>query len=66
MKLFANRARLGLAAFTVAVFTIVGCSHVKDQLLQPQIPGLVDPSAVGNPTAALALRAGAIGRYKQV
>ena len=66
MKIFADRARLGLTAVAVSVFTIAGCSHVKDQLLQPQVPGLVDPTAVGNPTAALALRNGAIGRYKQV
>jgi hypothetical protein len=39
---------------------------VKTELLAPQNPGLVDPTAVSTPTAALALRIGAIGRYKQV
>ncbi len=66
MKIIADRARLGFVVLAATAFTIVGCQHVKDQLLQPQVPGLVDPTAVGNPTAALALRAGAIGRYKQV
>src|SRR3954469_25645660 len=60
-----HRARLaaGILAAT-ALFT--ACDRVKTELLAPQNPGLVDPGAVGNPTAALALRVGAIGRYKQV
>jgi hypothetical protein len=58
-----NRARLVIAGCVAAMVFVTACDHVKDQLLQPQNPGLVDPSAVGNPTAALALRVGAIGRY---
>jgi hypothetical protein len=50
----------------MAVLAVVGCDRVKTELLAPQNPGLVDPSAVGSPTAALALRVGALGRYKQV
>jgi hypothetical protein len=50
----------------MAVLAVVGCDRVKTELLAPQNPGIVDPSAVGSPTAALALRVGAIGRYKQV
>src|SRR6476646_10991525 len=61
-----NRARLAIAGCVAAIGIVAGCDRVKTELLQPQIPGLVDPSAVGNPTAALALRVGAIGRYKQV
>ena len=61
-----NRARLTLLASAAAVLAVVGCDRVKTELLAPQNPGLVDPSAVGSPTAALALRVGAIGRYKQV
>jgi hypothetical protein len=60
-----NRARLTVAALLAAT-TLVACDRVKHELLEPQNPGLVDPSAVGSPTAALALRVGAIGRYKQV
>jgi starch-binding outer membrane protein, SusD/RagB family len=60
-----NRARFTVAAALAAV-ALVGCDRVKHELLEPQNPGLVDPSAVNSPTAALALRVGAIGRYKQV
>ena len=61
-----NRARWVLTAAAVGLGAVVGCDRVKTELLAPQNPGLVDPSAVGTPTAALALRVGAIGRYKQV
>src|SRR4051812_1157454 len=61
-----NRARAAVIVSTMAVFAIVGCDRVKTELLAPQNPGLVDPSAVGSPTAGLALRVGALGRYKQV
>ncbi|HEY4303890.1 MAG TPA: hypothetical protein VGM82_05460 [Gemmatimonadaceae bacterium] len=36
----------------------------KDQLLEPQNPGIIDPSAVSSPTAATALRVGALGQFK--
>src|SRR5436305_11583802 len=61
-----NRTRLALIATASAVVAVAGCDRVKTELLAPQNPGLVDPSAVSSPTAALALRVGAIGRYKQV
>jgi hypothetical protein len=41
-----------------------GCKSFKDQLLEPQNPGLIDDSAVGSPAAAAALKVGAIGRMK--
>ena len=53
-------------AFLGAIVLVAGCDRVKAELLAPQNPGLVDPNAVANPTAALALRIGALGRYKQV
>src|SRR5215216_2240412 len=61
-----NRARLIVLLAGATVIGIVGCDRVKAELLAPQNPGLVDPTAVASPTAALALRIGAIGRYKQV
>src|SRR5881227_2831438 len=61
-----NRARLTILASATAVLAVAGCDRVKTELLAPQTPGLVDPSATSTPTAALALRVGAIGRYKQV
>jgi hypothetical protein len=60
-----HRARFTVACL-VAAFAATACDRVKHELLEPQNPGLVDPSAVSTPTAALALRVGAIGRYKQV
>src|SRR5437016_1199285 len=61
-----NRARLLMVGVAGAIALVAGCDRVKTELLTPQNPGLVDPTAVTTPTAALALRVGAIGRYKQV
>lgn len=61
-----NRARLVLGAALLSIAGLSACDRVKTELLQPQNPGLIDPSAVTSPTAALALRVGALGRYKQV
>lgn len=58
-----HAAKCALAGLAFAALT--GC-YVKDQLLAPQNPGIIDPSAVGTPTAALALRVGALSRYKQL
>ena len=65
MSILENRRPWKVVAL-VCICLPFGACNVKDQLLEPQNPGLVDPSAVASPTAALALRVGAIGRYKQV
>lgn len=57
--------RVMLAA-CAGVALVTGCDRLKTELLAPQNPGIVDPSAVGSRTAALALRVGALGRFKQV
>lgn len=63
-----NRARwaatAGVAA--AAVLAIAACTSFKDNLLEPQNPGLIDPSAVGSPAAAMALKVGAMGRVRFV
>src|SRR5690349_13988343 len=41
-----------------------GCSTYKDQLLSPQQPGIIGPGSVASPTAADALRLGALDRLK--
>jgi hypothetical protein len=66
MTQMTNRARWAAVAAVIAAAVVAGCDRVKSELLQPQNPGLVDPSAVTSPTAALALRVGALGRFKQV
>lgn len=58
-----DRARLigALFAGATTVAVMVGC-NVKQELLAPQNPGLIDPSAVTSPAAAYALKVGAVGR----
>src|SRR5437764_14917932 len=53
-------AAAGIVAGGLAV--LGACTSLKDQLLEPQNPGLIDPSAVSSPAAAMALKVGAIGR----
>jgi len=43
---------------------VAGCSSYKDQLLAPQQPGVISPGSVASPTAADALRVGALSRLK--
>lgn len=60
-----HRTRLVLSGLALAATGMVGC-NVKHELLEPQNPGVIDPSAVNSSTAALALRVGALSRYKQL
>jgi hypothetical protein len=63
-----NRARWAVAAGASAavVFVIGACTDFKNNLLEPQNPGLIDPSAVASPAAAMALKVGAMGRVRFV
>jgi hypothetical protein len=54
---------VSLVATSIA---IAGCQETKDQLLDPQNPGLIDPSAVTNSAAAYALKVGAMGKMRVV
>jgi len=67
MMIQTNRARgiVGATAAMAAVALISGCD-IKNELLQPQNPGIVDQTAVGSPAAAAALKIGAMGRLKWV
>ena len=62
-----NRPRwvASIALAAVGAMTIAGCD-VKKELLEPQNPGLIDPSAVASPAAAYALKVGAIGKVRVV
>ena len=60
-----HRTRWAIALCVVAPLVLTQC-RLKDKLLEPQNPGLVDESAVGTPAAALALRVGAMGRIRNV
>jgi starch-binding outer membrane protein, SusD/RagB family len=68
MKRIRNRARW-VASAVLAVGGLVAfaaCTEFKNQLLEPQNPGLIDPSAVSTPAAAMALEIGALGRLRFV
>lgn len=56
--------RAGIGALAAALVLAVGCSSFKDQLLEPQQPGVISPEAVQSPTAADALRKGALSRLR--
>jgi hypothetical protein len=60
-----NRARWAIGSCAVAVL-LAGCADWKNELLQPQNPGIVDQSAAGSPAAAAALKVGAMGALKRV
>ena len=59
------RARWAIPGSVIVLGFTAAC-NVKEELLQPQNPGLIDQSAVGSPTAAAALKIGAMGRLKWV
>ena len=59
----AGATAIGLA---VAALALSGCDHLKDELLKPQNPGIVDQGAVGSPSAAAALKVGAMGKLKLI
>jgi starch-binding outer membrane protein, SusD/RagB family len=67
MMMQTNRARgvTRLAGAFAGLALLTACD-VKNELLQPQNPGIVDQSAVGSPAAAAALKIGAMGRLKWV
>jgi starch-binding outer membrane protein, SusD/RagB family len=61
-----RRAGLTAAAIALAPLAIAACSDLKDRLLEPQQPGVINPEDVANAgaTGADALRIGALGRLK--
>lgn len=56
------RARTGVTL--AAILLAAACSSYRDQLLSPQQPGVISPSQVQSPTAADALRKGALSRLR--
>jgi hypothetical protein len=67
MTIFESRARWAAisCAITLGALLAYGCG-VTDKLLEPQNPGLIDPSAVASPDAAEALRVGALGVFRKL
>ena len=65
MLRFAHRARGSVAAALVSVGAVLlGACNAKEALLSPEQPQVISPSSVGNATAADALYAGALDRWK--
>lgn len=64
MTKIAYRARWGVAAATVVAGGVLATAcNAKQELLAPQQPGVIPPSAVTSATAADALYTGAMGRF---
>ena len=59
-----NRARWILSGAAVAVAPVFSGCDIKQELLAPQNPSIIDPSSVNSPAAAAGLRVGAIGQLK--
>jgi starch-binding outer membrane protein, SusD/RagB family len=65
MPRFAHRARGSVAASLGLVGAVVlGACNAKEALLSPEQPQVISPSSVANATAADALYAGALDRWK--
>ena len=66
MKNYLIRARGAAAAVLIAAAGLVlGACNAQHELLQPQQPGVISPSAVTSATAADALYAGAMAQWNQ-
>ncbi|HXT14890.1 MAG TPA: hypothetical protein VN706_04630 [Gemmatimonadaceae bacterium] len=59
-----KRARWTLLSATLTVAPLLSGCDVKQELLAPQNPGIIDPSQVSTPAAATALRVSALGQLK--
>ena len=57
--------RKSIVATLGALALLAACSSFRDQLLEPQQPGVIGPEATESPTAADALRKGALSRLRQ-
>jgi starch-binding outer membrane protein, SusD/RagB family len=64
MPRYTSRARWVIASASLLVAPLMGGCDVKDELLQPQNPGIIDPAATNSPAAAVGLRTGALGQLK--
>lgn len=64
MMNYTIRARWMLAGAAFLLSPIFSACDVKEELLAPQNPGVIDPSATDSPAAAEGLRVGALGQLK--
>jgi hypothetical protein len=64
MLKYMNRARWTLAGAVLLASPIFSACDVKEELLAPQNPGIIDPTSTDSPSAAAGLRVGALGQLK--
>ena len=64
MQRHMNRARWILSGAAIALTPLFSACNVKEELLAPQNPGVIDPASVNSPAAAAGLRVGALGQLK--
>src|ERR1044071_8551982 len=69
MQGLARRAQwmtgLEAAALAIGVSLLAGC-NIKDEVLEPQNPGVISPGSINSPQAADAVRIAAYGNLKTV
>lgn len=56
--------RVPLLAALAGVASLTACSSFRDELLEPQQPGIIGPDATQSAVAADALRKGAVSRFR--
>ena len=61
---YTRRARWILSGAALSVAPVFSGCDIKEELLAPQNPGIIDPSSVNSPAAAAGLRVAAIGQLK--
>ncbi|HEY6219112.1 MAG TPA: hypothetical protein VIV65_03575, partial [Gemmatimonadaceae bacterium] len=59
-----RRATRIAAKLAALALVLTACSDIRDQLLEPEQPGVISPEQVNSPTGADALRKGALSRLK--
>ena len=57
MQIIKSSIHGSAVALVAASLLVLGACNIQDTFLEPQNPGLIDPSAVSNPSAAAALTA---------
>src|SRR5437764_2519218 len=65
-KKMLSAPRVATAVLTMAALAGLTACDVKNELLEPQNPGIVDQTAVGSPSSAAALKIGAMGALKRI
>ena len=66
MRFSRYQLRVVLTAAFACVLPVLGCSDVKDELLDAPDPDIINPSDIQSPEGADALRVGAFTRLRLI